>query len=130
MFHDLIKSSETREDPRYPFHWPVAIVFDSTDKQETYHGRTHEVSISGCSLLTEHNVFTEHQVTLLLSLPTEHPGGQRRLIEIKAQMVYTVLSSGHKKFRCGIKFQKFKDGGHAKLADIIYQRPLRVSVAD
>jgi c-di-GMP-binding flagellar brake protein YcgR len=119
-----MKTAEHRQETRHPFHWPVAIVFDSTEDQETYHGVTKDLSLIGCSILTEHNVFSEHPVSILLSLPTEHPGGRRRIVEAKAQMVYTVLSAGHRKFRCGIHFLNFKGKGRATLKRAIEIRAL------
>ncbi len=115
-------SVEHRKTKRYPFQWKVAIVFDSTEDMETYHGVTNDVSISGCAVLTEHNVFSEQPISILISLPAEHPGGRRKLIEAKARMVYTVLSSGHRKFRCGVQFLSFKGGGRAALTRAFAKR--------
>lgn len=117
-------SAEHRQERRHPFHWPVAIVFDATEEQHTFHGVTHELSLSGCSILTDHNIFTDHTVSILLSSPAEHPGASRRVIEIKARMVYTVLSSGHQKFRCGIHFLNFKGNARTTLSRIVERRAL------
>ena len=117
-------TAEHREEKRHPFHWPVAIVFESTEGKDTYHGVTHEISISGCSILTEHNVFSEHPISVLISVPTDHPGGRRRVIEVKARMIYTVLSAGHQKFRCGIHFLNYKGTGRATLKRVIEKRAL------
>ena len=113
-----------RRERRHPFHWPVAIVFDSTEDQDTYHGVTHDLSMSGCAILTEHNVFSEHSVSILLALPTEIPGGSRRIVEVKARMVYTVLSAGHRMFRCGIQFLNFKGKGRAVLKRTVESRAI------
>jgi len=121
-----MSSKDNRQEKRYPFHWPVAIVFDSTESQDTYHGITHDMSLHGCSILTEHNVFSAHAVSILLSLPSEHPGASRRVVEVKARMAYTVLSSGHRKFRCGIQFLNFKGTGRAVLKREIEKRDLRI----
>lgn len=117
-------SAEHRQDKRYPFHWPVAIVFSATENQDTYHGVTHDLSLHGCSILTEHNVFSEHPVSILLSIPVENPGGRRRIVEVKARMIYTVLSAGHRQFRCGIQFLNFKGKGRATLKRNIEMRAI------
>lgn len=117
-------SAEHRQEKRYPFHWPVAIVFDATEDQQTYHGVTHDLSLHGCSILTDHNVFSEHTVSILLSVPAENPIGRRRVVEVRARMVYTVLSSGHQQFRCGIQFLNFKGGGRATLKRNIDRRAI------
>jgi c-di-GMP-binding flagellar brake protein YcgR len=118
------KSEEQRADKRHPFHWPVAIVFDSTEDQDIYHGITYDVSVNGCAILTEHNIFSDQPVSVLLSPPNEQPGRGRTIIEIKARMVYTVLSAGHRKFRCGIQFLKFKGKGRATLKHKIEARAI------
>ena len=115
---------EHRQDKRYPFHWSVAIVFDGTEDRDTYHGVTHDLSSRGCSILMEHNVFSEHPVSVLLAIPIEQPGGRRRIVEVKAHMVYTVLSSGHQKFRCGIHFLNFKGKSKAVLKRALDMRAI------
>ena len=119
-----MKTSEQRQEKRHPFHWPVAIVFDSTEDQDTYHGVTHDLSLIGCALLTEHNVFSERPVSILLAIPAEIPGGRRRVVEIKARMVYTVLSAGHRQFRCGVHFLNFKGKGRATLKRALETRAI------
>lgn len=119
-----IKTAEHREDKRYPFRWPVAIVFEHSEGRDTYHGTTHELSLGGCSVLTEHNVYTQKPIALLLSAPGEHPGASRNVLEIKARMVYTVLSSGHQKFRCGIQFVNLKPSDKSKLSRAVERRAL------
>lgn len=126
MLNSTRKTAEHRQEKRYPFHWPVAIVFDSTESQDTYHGVTHEVSMSGCSILTEHNIFSDHTVSILVSVPADHPGAGRKVIEVKARMVYTVLSAGHQKFRCGIHFLNFKGNGRTTLDHVIEKRALTI----
>lgn len=117
-------SKEHRKAKRHPFHWQVAIVFDATEGKDTYHGITHDLSLLGCAILTEHNVFSEHPVSVLLQLPVESPGGRRRVVEVKARMIYTVLSSGHQRFRCGMQFIKFKGTGRATLERAIEKRAI------
>ncbi|MBI4985975.1 MAG: PilZ domain-containing protein [Rhodocyclales bacterium] len=111
-----------RREKRFPFHWPVAIVFEESAGQSTYHGITQDLSLHGCCILTEHNVYSSQQVTVLVSIPTDHPGGPRRVVEARARMVYTVLASGQHKFRCGIQFLRFKDKGLATLRQAIEKR--------
>jgi len=121
-------SNRKRSENRYLFHWPVAIVFDSIEGQGTYHGRTNDVSLTGCSILTEHNVFSTQAVTVLLSLPSDHAGERRPVIEVKAAMVYTVLAAGAQKFRCGIHFLDFKGNGLAALDKVINERAVKVEL--
>jgi hypothetical protein len=123
-------SIENRKEKRYPFHWKVAIVFDNAEGQDTFHGVTHELSMSGCSILTEHNVFSERPVSILLSLPKDHQKDKKRIVEVRARMIYTVLSSGHQKFRCGIHFVRFKEDGRAMLKKTLSSRIMSTFVDD
>jgi len=119
-----------REHPRYPMRWKVAIVYDHVDARPTFHGVTNELSVSGMSLLTDHNIFTEEPVTLLLAIPPKHQGTRTKVVEIRARMVYTVHSSGHDKFRIGLQFKRFKDGGRALLETSMKERAVTYSSSD
>ncbi|MGE5465811.1 MAG: PilZ domain-containing protein [Ignavibacteria bacterium] len=115
---------EHRQHKRYPYQWKVAIVFDATEGKDTYHGVTHNISLGGCAILTDHNVFSEHPVSVLVSLPVENPGGRPKIVEVKGHMVYTVLSAGHQQFRCGIQFLSYKGGGRAVLTKAFAKRDI------
>lgn len=102
---------DQRQHRRFPMRWQVAIIFDEIEKRPTYHGVTHEISLSGMSLLTDHNIFTEDAVTVLLAVPPLYAGLHKKIIEIYAHMIYTVHSSDHGRFRIGLKFDRFKGDG-------------------
>lgn len=127
MPSSALKTSEHRREKRHPFHWSVAIVFDSTEERSTFHGITLDLSLIGCSILTDHNIFSPHPVSILLAIPIEHPGGKNKIVEIKARMVYTVLSAGHRQFRCGIHFLEFKTNGRAVLKSAIERRAMTLA---
>ena len=124
---EIKDADEHRKNTRHPFKWRVAIVFASIENEETYHGVTHDISSGGCAILTEHNVFSEEIVSVLISLPVERPGGRRKVIEAQARMVYTVLSAGHQKFRCGIQFLKFKGQGRKMLMRAFAMRGIKIA---
>jgi c-di-GMP-binding flagellar brake protein YcgR len=102
---------DKRESPRYPTQWKVAVVFDEDEQRPTFHGVTNEISLGGLSLLTDHNIFAENPVTLLLAIPPLHNGARQKIVEIRARMVYTVHSAGHDRFRIGLHFIQFKGDG-------------------
>lgn len=120
---------DQRQHRRYPVRWPVAIIFNHSQGEEIFHGHTHDLSISGASILTEHNVFTVDPVTLLISIPPLHPALKRTLIEAKARMMYNVLSPKHQCFRIGLSFKSFKNDGSYMLAQSFEQRFLNDSGA-
>ncbi|MGB4468539.1 MAG: PilZ domain-containing protein [Azovibrio sp.] len=116
---------ENRVHKRFHFHWPVALVFDhfkDKAKNTTYHGTTHELSLSGCSLLTDYNVYSNHPLTLLISLPAESPLGKRKVLEIRARMCYTLLACDIDRFRSGIEFMNFKGDARHQLQQAIESR--------
>jgi c-di-GMP-binding flagellar brake protein YcgR len=121
-----MSDSDNRSDKRYPFKWQVAIVFDRTENKNTYHGVTNDISIGGCAILTEHNVFSEHPVSVLISLPAENPTGRHNVVEAKARMIYTVLAAGQQKFRIGIQFLNFKEAGRSVLSKAFAKRDIKM----
>lgn len=124
---EITDADEHRKDKRHPFKWRVAIVFASVENEQTYHGVTHDISPGGCAILTEHNVYSEETISVLISLPVETPNGRRKVIEAQARMVYTVLSAGHQKFRCGIQFLKFKGQGRKMLMRAFAMRGIKIA---
>lgn len=113
-----------RKHPRYPMHWKVAIVFDETEHMPTFHGITNEISQEGLSLLTDHNIFSEEPVTLLLALPPKNSARRSKIVEIRAHMVYTVHSAGHDQFRIGMHFERFKGNGRKLLEACLKERAI------
>ena len=113
---------ENRAHKRYLFRWPVALVFDHDGQSRTYHGTTREISLGGCSLLTDYNIYTSHPLTLLVSLPADSPLARRRVLEIRARLCYTILASKEDRFRIGIEFLSFKNDGRNALREAIESR--------
>ncbi len=113
---------ELRQHRRYPVRWPVAIIFNHSRGEEVFHGHTHDLSISGASILTEHNVYTNDAITLLISIPPLHPALKRTTIEVQAKMMYSVLSPKHQCFRIGLHFREYKNNGSYLLTQSFEQR--------
>jgi hypothetical protein len=120
-------NKEKRESPRYPMRWKVSIVYDHVEDHPTFHGVTHELSVSGLSLLTDHNIFTDETITVLLAIPPKHQGARNKVIEARARMAYTVHSAGHDQFRIGLEFKQFKDGARAILETSLKERAVAYS---
>jgi hypothetical protein len=118
-----------RKFPRYPMQWKVAIVFDEDEHHPTFHGVTNEISQEGLSLLTDHNLFTEEPITLLLAIPPKNTAQKNKIVEIRARMIYTVHSAGHDRFRIGVHFEHFKGNGRKLLETNLKERAI-VLVSD
>ena len=102
---------ENREPRRCIAHWRIAIVFDEAEKRPAIHGHTHDLSLSGASVHTDHNVASNTLVTVLLSPPLAYEGERQKVIEIRAKLVYSVYSGSNFCFRIGLNFIKFKNDG-------------------
>lgn len=101
-----------RKYERYLVHWKIAVVFDSAiEGRERFYGKTDDISMSGISLYSDHNIFVEAPVTVLVSIPGYHNDGRNKVVEIRCQMVYTYLCSKGNGFRTGLRLIKFKDEG-------------------
>ena len=117
-------TAEHRKHFRHPVHWRVAIVHKVGDKNDIYHGRTHDLSARGASILVEHNIFMMGEVVMLLGVPPLNPGQKETIIEIQCSMVYTVLDAEQKLFRIGIHFLRFKGDGKKVLTDVLSGRAI------
>lgn len=109
-----LAGKDRREAHRVPLKLKVAIVYhqhEDAATRPTYHGVTNDVSLSGVSVVVDHNVFNEGDVTLLLAIPPEHVGGAQKIVQVTAKMAYTVHSSEHDAFRIGLAFKVFKRKG-------------------
>ena len=115
---------EGRKHYRHPIHWRIALIHKVDDKNVTYHGRTHDLSVSGASILVDQNIFVMSEVLILLAIPPLHAGQRETLIEIQCSMAYTVLDSEQGRFRIGLRFLHFKGEGKRILTDILSKRVL------
>jgi len=100
--------TSVREYPRYLVRWRIAIVYEGSCGGKTFYGRANDICMGGMSVLCDHNIFFENEVTLLLALPPLSPREKEKILEISSRMVYTVLSN--QSFRVGLKFLSFKEG--------------------
>lgn len=114
---------ENREPRRRVVHWRIAIVFDEAEKRPSIHAHTHDLSLSGASVHTDHNVATNTLVTVLLSPPVAYEGERQKVIEIRAKLVYSVYSGSNFCFRIGLNFIRFKNEGLQILKDMLDNQP-------
>jgi len=115
---------EHRKHYRHPLHWRIAILHKNGDKNEIYHGRTHDLSAWGASIFVDHNIFMMTEVVMLLAIPPMHAGQKETIIEIQCRMAYTVLDSEQSQFRIGIRFMHFKGEGKRILSDVLSKRAI------
>ena len=124
----MAKAKEKREEQRTPLRLKVAIVYHQhadAATRPTYHGLTSDVSLSGVSVVVDYNIFNEGEVTVLLAIPPAHPGGQQKIVEATAKMIYTAYSSEHEAFRIGMGGLRFKRNGRELLKEAIERRAVK-----
>ncbi len=114
--------SNNRKHYRHPVHWRVAIVNTTSKKSDIYHGRTHNLSLSGVNILIERNILFTSEVVILLAIPPMHHGQKETIIEIECITTYTLLDSEHSQFRLAMNFIQFKGDGKRILSDILSKR--------
>ncbi len=115
-------------EPRYVAHWKIAIVYNDHGKNEIFHGRTYEVSLSGTSIFSDHNIFVTDDVTVLLALPWYTSKQKEKIIEIRGRMAYTILSSENHQFRIGLQFLSFQKGEEHYIATSLKDRRQIISI--
>lgn len=105
-----------RQHPRYFLFWRIALLFDDTGERITFHGKTCDLSLYGAAMHTHHNIACGGKLIVLLAPPPLSAGERQKLIEIKAQIVYSVYSSKSMCFRIGLQFLSFTGKGREVLA--------------
>lgn len=120
---------EHRQSIRYSVNWKIALVFEDQEHKPTFHGRSHDLSLTGTGMLTDVNLYTEAPVIILLAPPPLHLGHRQKIIEIKARQQYVVYSGETRCWRLGFAFLEFKDNGFDVLRDRLqhHQPVTRVS---
>ncbi len=116
------KDLDHRTRFRHPVHWRVAIVNKSSGGNEIFHGRTNDLSMSGISILLDHNISFTSEVVVLLAIPPMHHGLKETIVEIECSLAHSVLDSVHGQFRFGMKFHYFKGDGKRILSDVLSKR--------
>ena len=117
-----LTDDEKRRGYRHRLHWRVAIINKGQNNDDIYHGRTHDISLTGVSILIEHNVTFTSEVVVLLEIPPIHLGQKKTLVEVQCNTTYTLLDSVHSLFRLGMRFVHFKGDGKRVLSDILSKR--------
>jgi hypothetical protein len=116
------ENTAQREYYRHLLHWRVAIVNKGGGKNDIYHGRTHDLSLHGVSILLEQNITFASEVVVLLAVPPINIGQRETILEITCNTKYTLLDSLHSQFRLEMKFVHFKGDGKKLLSDILSKR--------
>ncbi len=105
-----------RQHPRYHLRWNVALELNRDGELVHVMGRTHDLSISGASILLPRDVHAMAVVPVMLAPPPLFTGQEAELIEAEARLVYSFLSPAHDSFRVGLSFLRFRGQGLEQLS--------------
>ncbi len=96
----------------YLVRWRMALVYDDRENAPTYHGRTHDLNLSGTCMLAHVNMLRPRTPVILLLRPPPLDVKERpRVIEVRSQQLDSVYTGEHMCFRLGFSFQEFKNNG-------------------
>jgi hypothetical protein len=116
---------DRRANPRLRLQLKLAVVYhqrDDRDARPTYHGITHDICMSGLSMIVDQNIFHDGEVTVLLALPSEHPGAPQKIVTSIAEMTYAIHSSRLNAFKIGVTFREFRSNGKELLEAVLLRQ--------
>lgn len=122
---------DRRERPRVCLQLRLAMVYHQhmgCPTPPTYHGRTHDICMSGLSMVIDRSIFHEDEVTLLLALPPVPAGEPQKIITSTAKMTYAIHSSKLKAFKIGMTFLEFKGNGKELLDAVLVRELNKISL--
>lgn len=124
------EKGDRRERPRVFLQLRLAVVYHQYKGRSTpptYHGRTHDICLSGLSMVIDRSIFHEGEVTVLLALPLR-AGSPPKIITSTAQMTYAIHSTRLKAFKIGMTFLEFRGNGKELLEAAIAHELNKVGV--
>lgn len=116
--------ADRRRTPRARLQLRLAVVYHQHEGRPTpptYHGTSHDICMSGLSMVVDHNIFDGGAATVLLALPPVPAGAPPRIITTLAEMTYAIHSSRLNAFKIGMAFLEFKSNGKELLLAALLQ---------
>lgn len=111
-------NADRRAAPRVRLRLRLAVVYpqhDSRHYRPIYHAASHDIGMSGLSMVVEDNAFHEGEVTIILALPPVHSWAAQKVITLSARMTYAIHSSKLNAYKIGMTFLEFKADGREQL---------------
>lgn len=111
--------ADRRGSPRVRLQLRLAVVYpqhEGRPARPMFHGKTHDIGMSGLSIVVGYNVLHEGEVTVVLALPLAYAGAPRKVVTSTAEMTYAIHSSKLDAFKIGLAFREFRGNGKELLA--------------
>jgi len=106
--------ADRRGNPRARLRLRLAVVYPQIEGQAArpiYHGSTHDICMSGMSMVAEDNAFHDGRVSVFLALPPSHSWAAQKVIKATVEMTYAIHSSKLNGYKIGMSFVEFQDDG-------------------
>jgi hypothetical protein len=126
------EEADRREGPRVRLKLRLVIIYPQQGDRPArpmFHGKTHDIGLSGLSMLVDYNVFQEGEVTVVLAMPPGSAGAARKVVTSTAEMTYAIHSSKLDAFKIGLTFREFRGDGKERLEAALRQA-LKAKSAD
>lgn len=110
--------ADRREGPRVRLQLGLAVVYPQRPGRPArpmFQGKTHDIGMSGLSVVVDYNVFQEGEVAVVLALPAETAGAARKVVTSTAEISYAIHSSKLDAYKIGFVFREFRRDGKALL---------------
>jgi len=118
------KNADRRESARVCLELKLAVVYPQhagRPARPMFHGKTHDIGMSGLSMVVDYNVFEEGEVALVLALPPAYSAGSQKAVTCTAEMTYAIHSSKLDAFKIGLTFREFRGSGKELLEAALRQ---------
>jgi hypothetical protein len=106
--------SEKRGAVRLPLRFMATLTvpgLPGADGSPVYLCQTCDISVDGASVAFPLNLTSQNEMTLVILLPSQQPGGAEQRIQVTVKRVYTVYSAAVDGFRVGLAFKQFVGDG-------------------
>jgi len=116
--------ADRRESARVGLELRLALVYPQREGRPArpmFHGKTHDIGLSGLSMVVDYNIFQEGEVAVVLALPPTHAGASRRAVTCAAEMSYAIHSSKLDAYKIGLRFREFRGNGRELLDAVLRQ---------
>ena len=117
--------ADRRAAPRVRLQLRLAVVYPQHENhpyRPIYHATSHDIGMSGLSMVVEDNAFHEGEVTVILALPPVHSWAAQKVITLSAKMTYAIHSSKLNAYKIGMTFLDFKADGKELLQAAMRQQ--------
>ena len=127
------KQADRRKDPRGHLQLRLAVIYpqrEAHSDRPVFYGKTRDISLTGLSIVVDHNLYQEGEVIVVLALPSSSAEAARKAVTCAAEMTYAVYVSKLRAYKIGLAFRKFKGDGKGLLEEALRHALIEEGIAD